>query len=187
MQTVVDSQASAEFTTSSPGDLMHRLSQQDRQMLIEGLSADSAWIAQSACYLLAGLHNDRLRDQLLELIPTLPPARRARTSGLACDVSLTPTATIRLLLNSADPTVRYGAAYYLCFLAGPADEVADLHATVRNDPNLSVRQAAGLEDEAAAPGSPPPTEWLCADCASANDIVTGQCQRCRSTMRSASR
>jgi hypothetical protein len=162
----------------------NRLELQDQNALIAALSADSAWIAQSACYLLAGLQNDRLRDQLLKLIPSLPAARRARTSALACCLSTTPPSTIRLLLSSTDPTVRSGAAIFLSTLDLPTGELADLRTTVRTDPNLSVREAAEIADEVAATDLPPPTQWLCDDCAAVNDITTRRCHNCHSALRS---
>ncbi|WP_412738450.1 NACHT domain-containing protein [Krasilnikovia sp. MM14-A1259] len=160
-----------------------RLGPQDRQALITALSGDSDWIAESACHLLAGPPNDGLRDNLLEMIPTLPATRRAQTSALACHLSTTPAATIRLLFTSTDPTVRSGAAHHLRTFASPAEELADLRTTARTDPNLSVRQAAGVTDEAAATDPPPPSRWLCTDCATTKEITTEHCQHCRTANR----
>ena len=158
--------------------LLTRLTQVDIDILIDALGVGSAWIADIAGYVLTQGRDQSIAEAVASRMPGNSPdsIRRRNTAIVVLANTADSAREADSMLNSADPSVRAGAAVASRLLAecgsgGPWEPViaralADDDMTVR----LACRDDADIRSAAF---------WSCPWCARVNDIAATACASCR--------
>ena len=156
-----------------------RLGHDDHNALLAALSAESDWVANIACLLLATVHNPAIEQLVMKQLPSMPAAGRLRAALVVVANDPDAEGAAQDLLKGTDPTERSGAAAAALNIAGPAPSgswIAILQ-RARADDDMTVRLAAGQDDAAAASAR----YWSCPACGNLNKIRTARCASCKGT------
>jgi hypothetical protein len=156
-----------------------RLGHDDHNALLEALSAESDWVANIACLLLATVHDPAIGQLVMKQLPSMPAAGRLRAALVVVANDPDAEGAAQDLLKGTDPTARSGAAVAALNIAGPAPSgswIAILQ-RARADDDMTVRLAAGQDDAAAASAR----YWSCPACGILNKIRAARCASCKGT------
>jgi len=156
-----------------------RLGHDDYSELLAALSAESDWVANIACLLLATVHDPAIGQLVMKRLPSMPAAGRLRAALVVVANDPDPEGAAQDLLKGTDPTARSGAAAAALNMAGPDPSgswVAILQ-RARADDDMTVRLAAGQDDASAASAK----YWACPACGNLNKIRAARCASCKDT------
>jgi hypothetical protein len=155
------------------------LDQDDHAALLAALSAESDWVANIACSLLATMHDPAIGQLIMKHLPSMPATGRLRAALVAIANDPYPESATQDILNGADPAARSGAAAAALNIAGPhpSGSWPAILQRARADDDMTVRLAAGQDDAAAASAR----YWSCLACSNLNEVEAARCVSCRRT------
>lgn len=155
------------------------LDQDDHAALLAALSAESDWVANLACSLLAIMHDPAIGQLAMKLLPSMSAAGRLRAALVVIANDSDPAGTAQDILNGADPAARSGAAAAALNIAGPnpSGSWPAILRRARADDDMTVRLAAGQDDATAASAR----YWSCPACSNLNKIEAAHCASCKRT------
>jgi hypothetical protein len=149
-----------------------RLSYEQSLAAVPALLSDSDWLSLSAAALLVNQNHPPLADVIRRNTKKLKPNAQWFSSLVRCTNSSHPSADVRDLLATEDPSQRTAAAYYLGQFH--ASELGPYWEAAMIDGDLSVRYAAGATEVV----DPQPQYWSCRWCSSRNQIEDQSCRNC---------
>jgi hypothetical protein len=166
---------------ASPGERGHdldlgRLNAEDRSAVLDLLTAQSDWIAESAAQLIWDAGRPGPTAEIAVRLRDVSPPRRFLLAALCCVVSAEPAAQMLAFFESTDPALRRAAAFVSRDVK-PSPQILALKARALLDADATVRVAAGATTFE-APDLPPPDQWSCRSCANLNEFHVVDCPSC---------
>jgi hypothetical protein len=156
-----------------------RLGHNDHNALLAALSAESDWVANIACSLLATVHDQAIGQLVMKQLPSMPAAGRLRAALVIVANDQDPEGAAHDLIEGTDPAARSGAAVAALNIAGPdpSGSWTAILQRARADDDMTVRLAAGQDDASAASAR----HWSCPACGNLNTMKAARCASCEDT------